>query len=70
MSLFAVATVFNLSISKQSKAGDVSLEAIAMIAKADGEGSGNPCNDNCSSGPGVCRFMYNGMPFACDGWKN
>ena len=37
MSLFAVATVFNLSISKQSKAGDVSLEAIKVMAQAQEE---------------------------------
>jgi hypothetical protein len=34
MSLFAVATVFNMNISEQSEAGDVSLDAIAVMAQA------------------------------------
>jgi hypothetical protein len=39
MSLFAVATVFNMNISEQSEAGDVSLDAIAVMAQArDTEG--------------------------------
>jgi hypothetical protein len=70
MSLFAVATIFNLSMLKNNDTSDILLEAIALMAKADGESSSNPCQDNCSSGEGVCRFMHNGMPFACDGWRN
>jgi hypothetical protein len=37
MSLFAIATVFNMNISEQGNAGDVSLDAIKVMAKADGE---------------------------------
>jgi hypothetical protein len=39
MSLFAVATVFNMSISEQGSAGDVSLDAIAVMAQAQYENS-------------------------------
>jgi hypothetical protein len=34
MSLFAVATVFNMNISEQGNAGDVSLDAIKTMAQA------------------------------------
>ena len=34
MSLFAVATVFNMNIAEQSNAGDVSLDAIEVMAQA------------------------------------
>jgi membrane protein implicated in regulation of membrane protease activity len=40
MSLFAVATVFNMNISEQGNAGDVSLDAIAVMAQANGEDGG------------------------------
>ena len=37
MSLFAVATVFNMNIAEQNDAGDVSLDAIAVMAQAQDE---------------------------------
>ncbi len=41
MSLFAVATVFNMNLSEQGRASDVSLEAIAVMAQATPEGEDN-----------------------------
>ena len=44
--LFAVATVFNMSILNENGAGDVSLGDIALMAQAGGEsGSGDSCPD-------------------------
>lgn len=45
--LFAVATVFNMSMLNDNGAGDVSLDAVAVMAQADG-GSGDsaPCCTN------------------------
>ena len=43
MSLFAVATVFNISILNGNDAGDVSLDAIEVMAKAEAESSGFLC---------------------------
>ena len=37
MSLFAVATVFNMNIAEQGNAGDVSLDAIAVMAQGQNE---------------------------------
>jgi hypothetical protein len=37
MSLFAVATVFNMNISEQNNSNDVSLDAIAVMAQAQSE---------------------------------
>jgi hypothetical protein len=46
MSLFAVATVFNINIAEKGQAGDVSLDAIAVMAQAwTPEG-----------GTGTCKF--------------
>ncbi|WP_462319179.1 hypothetical protein [Marinilabilia sp.] len=46
--LFAVATVFNMSMLNDNGAGDVSLDAIAVMAHADGEsGSGCTATANC-----------------------
>ncbi|HTO15831.1 MAG TPA: hypothetical protein VLZ83_08670 [Edaphocola sp.] len=39
--LFALATVFNMSVLQSNSAGDVSLESIAVMAQANGESSGN-----------------------------
>jgi hypothetical protein len=43
MSLFAVATVFNMNISEQSKAGDISLDDIKIMTQAEAENSGFLC---------------------------
>jgi hypothetical protein len=69
MSLFAVATVININLVKQSNTGDFTLQSIIGLAKADGESGGNPCQSHCQNAPGTCTFMYDGMPFCCDGWK-
>ncbi|URW80346.1 hypothetical protein [Xiashengella succiniciproducens] len=39
--LFAVATMFNMNMLQGNSVGDVSLESIALMAKASGEGDGN-----------------------------
>ena len=41
---FAVATMFNMNMLQSSSAGDVSLEAIAVMAQAQSEG---PDAQNC-----------------------
>jgi hypothetical protein len=48
MSLFAVATVFNMNLSEQNNAGDVSLDAIEVMAEAEAELANIPQN---------CRFV-------------
>ena len=45
--LFAVATVFNMSMLNENGAGDVSLDAIQLMAKAEAE----------SGGSHICRFV-------------
>jgi hypothetical protein len=41
---FAVATIFNMSMLNDNSAGDVSMDAIALMAQADGsEDSTNSC---------------------------
>jgi len=47
--LFAVATVFNMSLLNDNGAGDVSLEAVALMAQAQWEGP-------WGNGPYVCTF--------------
>jgi hypothetical protein len=41
MSLFAVATVFNMNMLNENGAGDVSLDALAVMAQAQDEGGGS-----------------------------
>src|SRR5690554_1001089 len=43
---FAVATVFNMNLLQGNSAGDVSLDAIAVMAKAQSEGGGDKNNSN------------------------
>jgi len=38
MSLFTVATVFNMNLLNENGAGDVSLDAVSIMAKAQSEG--------------------------------
>ncbi len=56
MSLFAVATVFNMNLSEQGNAGDVSLEAIEVMAKAEAE-IYLPGNKVCKNGRCTWRFI-------------
>ncbi|TCO07334.1 hypothetical protein [Natronoflexus pectinivorans] len=50
---FAVATVFNMNVLQGNSAGDVSLDAIAVMAQAWGEI--NPeCPNGCFITPGWC----------------
>ena len=51
MSLFAVATVFNMNLSEQNEAGDVSLDAIEVMAQAEAE-------FNACPGPMTWRCHY------------
>jgi len=48
MSLFAVATVFNMNMMNENGAGDVSLDVLTVMAQATGEGSGG---SGCPSTP-------------------
>jgi purine-nucleoside phosphorylase len=41
MSLFAVVTVINMNISQQNRSGDISLESIAIMARAQNENEEN-----------------------------
>ena len=52
--LFAVATMFNMNMLQGNSVGDVSLESIALMAKASGEGDGNNSGegDGNNSGEG------------------
>ena len=43
--LFAVATVFNMNLLQGNSMGDVSLDAIAVMAQARGETIGDGCDD-------------------------
>ena len=43
MSLFAVATVFNMNMLNENGGGDVSLKAISVMAQAQGEEGENHC---------------------------
>jgi hypothetical protein len=43
--LFAVATVFNMNLLQGNSMGDVSLDAIAVMAQAQGETIGDGCDD-------------------------
>ncbi len=43
--LFAAVTVFNMNLLQSNKAGDVSLDAIAVMAQAQRETIGEGCND-------------------------
>lgn len=43
--LFAVASVLNINMLQSGKPSDVSLDAIAVMAQAQGETIGEGCND-------------------------
>ncbi|MGQ1947694.1 hypothetical protein ACT3CD_11410 [Geofilum sp. OHC36d9] len=53
--LFAVATVFNMNVLQSNNAGDVSLDAIAVMAQAATEygGSDGTC---CNNSMDVCEW--------------
>ncbi|MGM0505515.1 MAG: hypothetical protein ACQESQ_12900 [Bacteroidota bacterium] len=58
--LFAVATVFNMGMLNENGDGDISLDAIAVMAKADGEWGG-------TNAP--CYYAYNDADwFVDDSW--
>ena len=48
--LFAVATVFNMNLLQGNSVGDVSLDAIAVMAQAQGEPTGNGNNNSNMGG--------------------
>ncbi len=55
--LFALATVFNMNVLQSNNAGDVSLDAIAVVAQAGSENAGSEnagsiCQKYCWSAPG------------------
>jgi hypothetical protein len=52
MSLFAVATVFNMNMLNENGAGDVSLDALAVMAQAQDEGGGGGLANTARN----CRF--------------
>ncbi|MGM0504462.1 MAG: hypothetical protein ACQESQ_07580 [Bacteroidota bacterium] len=56
--LFAVATVFNMNMLNENGAGDVSLDAIALMAQANPEGYPDECpadwtQNNCRGDDGI-----------------
>lgn len=67
-SFFAVATMFNMGMLKDNGAGDVSLDAIAVMAEAGGEI--NPdCPNGCVEGnTGCICYDYYVNLAEYDGW--
>ena len=63
---FAVATVFNMSLLNDNGAGDVSLDAIAVMAEAGGESGGY----DCYPWGWVCVQWENGYPLYIQGMDN
>jgi len=61
MSLFAVATVFNMNIAEQGNAGDVSLDAIAVMAQAEAESG---LGYKCKFYPPAGRCAYTNMAYS------
>ena len=59
--LFAVATVFNMSVLNESSAGDVSLDAVAVMAQADGE-------YHWGGSDGLCMHVRNNICVWDDGY--
>jgi hypothetical protein len=65
MSLFAVATVFNMNISEQNDDGDVSLEAIEVMAQAASEGGSG--GGSIGGWRDIACWEAYGTCFACNG---
>ena len=70
--LFAVATVFNMSMLNENGAGDVSLDAIMVMSEAEAEVADNPCpgNDNiwrCHYVNGRCAIIKGCAPICYGG---
>ncbi len=66
-SFFAVATMFNMNMVQSNSAGDISLENIMIMQKAEAELSSYHCYP-CGW---VCRQMTpGGYPIYIQGWSN
>ena len=62
--LFAVASVFNMNLLQDDKNGELALDAIAVMASANGEsgGSGGPCPWDV---PDATCYQYYGGQYGC-----
>jgi hypothetical protein len=59
--LFAVASVFNMNLLQDDKNGELALDAIAVMASANGESGGNCPWDV----PDATCYRYDGGQYGC-----
>jgi len=61
---FAVATVFNMNLLQDDKYGELALDAIAVMARANGESGGS--GGNCPwDVPDATCYRYDGGQYGC-----